>query len=80
LPGLISCFAAQDATNSACWPTVWIPFAAETDKHLQMRNELETVVGRNATDAWKQVRDPAALPYTAKVGGKRFCITVLLFP
>jgi cytochrome P450 len=35
-----------------------------------MRSEIEKVVGRNATDAWKQVRDPAALPYTAKVANQ----------
>jgi cytochrome P450 len=62
-------FAAQDATNSAMAYSLDV-LAAETDKLNQMRHELETVVGRNATDAWKQVRDPAALPYTAKVANQ----------
>jgi cytochrome P450 len=62
-------FAAQDATNSAMAYSLDV-LAAETDTLDKMRSELEKVVGRNATDAWKQVRDPAALPYTAKVANQ----------
>jgi cytochrome P450 len=62
-------FAAQDATNSAMAYSLDV-LEAESDKLDKMRSEIETVVGRNATSAWKQVRDPDALPYTAKVANQ----------
>lgn len=62
-------FAAQDATNSALAYSLDV-LGAEKDMLEKMKAEIEEVVGRGATDAWKKVRDPEALPYTGKVANQ----------
>jgi len=62
-------FAAQDATNSALTYTADV-LEAHPDVMERLCEEVESVLGKGAKNAWTKLRDTALLPYTLKVANQ----------
>ena len=62
-------FAAQDATNSALTYAADV-LEARPDVMEKVTQEVESILGTGAKDAWAKVRDAECLPYTAKVANQ----------